>query len=153
MMPGTKKYYDVQYVPGQWRSGLKDAGLITQVKQVADRHRLGALQLPYESTAAALILLLNKADLAMTKMGQEMQSMLDIMEMGKREMELGAARIAELEGALKAAQDKIAALEEAKDAPIQSEVVSNVGLGVSGISAPAGRRQNPRSKSTTKRNR
>lgn len=160
MMPGTKKYYDVQYVPGQWRSGLRDAALITQVKQVADRHRLGALQQPYESTAAALILLLNKADVAMTKMGQEMQSMLDILEMGKREIEAASAeivaktnRIVELEASLKAAQEQLLALREVKHASVQSEVVPEVGSDVPRVSAPTRTRPGTKSKPTSKRNR
>lgn len=118
MIMNKKEYYGSLYVPGNWREGVKSPTLRIQIKQVMDRKRTGALQEPYETTAVAVIELLDKADGVLDATMREMNLMAEQAGDVKN-------RIKELEASLKAAQEEVQTLRS-KNATVQPQVANNL---------------------------
>lgn len=123
----NKEYYKLAYNPGDWRDGLTTNQLRLEVKQVMDKQRLGMFMAPFESTAAALALILNKADAFFSQLLEERQGF--FARMVKAEGE-----VTELHASLKAANEIITALRE-ENATLQSKVERPVGQSVSAVPA------------------
>lgn len=123
----NREYYKSTYNPGDWRSGLTTNDMRVQVKQVMDKQRLGMHMAPYESTAAALGLILNKADAFFTQVLEEHREKIAYALDLER-------RISELEQSLKEAHQDITTLRDA-NATLQSEVERPVGQSVPHVAA------------------
>lgn len=102
-MLADRRYFENKFQPGDWES-LLHKQLQVQVAQLRNKKRKGMGMMPPESTAAALMLLLDEASRqALERMGH-VEDAMAALEAGKAELQAGAERVAELTG-------KVASLE------------------------------------------
>ena len=145
-MYNKKEYYENAYKPGEWRSGIKSSTLQVQIRDVEKRRKQGAYQEPYETTAAAVIELLDKADASYTALATEMMGLLQKHAELSVEKDLVQKHLDEAYEALKAAQEKIAALESQKHETVQSKVAENLSKGTTLDPATPNGRKSTKSK-------